>query len=515
MLYRRDHLMTRLLSIASLAVVVLALGCGDSGATDPDGAVSGDGALSADGAATDANLAGFEISVTSPLVHLRPGESAPVTLNLSGMIGSGVTITASGAPAGVTIDAEVVTSTGEVELTASAALGAVANVPMTTTITATAMDDASETASASVDIRVLGAPGSLDETYDTDGTLLIDFSASGLDNKIAFEPNGDFYLNDVGTAGRPVRRYRAVGTVDPSFVNAAENTSAGVTTIPIDATHVAIRRTFIGGGDLSLHTHAGALVPSFGGTGRITPAHDLSDAIFANGAIYTLGVNAGKGRVQRVSMTGAVSALTTSDVFGLFSYTELAVDAQGRVVVGGEDEVTANGRTGTIARLTAAGQVDASFGVDGKLTISSPLANTLFVSVAVALADDGSGHALIHFTTSSSIIGGQSVLVPFSATGVAGSAVSVTEVSPTSFASLVVEQADGKVLVAGSDAGVGFVRRYLADGSPDISFATDGSLTLAQVPDRMNLFTSESRIVLTTFDQTFNAWKLYLTRVWI
>ncbi len=367
--------------LAALATV--ACGCGGEGDATPDGGV-GDGPVATDGPMIDGAPAGFAISVTPATVHVRPGATAALTVRVTGMIGNGVMIAASGLPAGATIEAQTVTSAGDVVLTASAALGAAPSLPTTTTITATSIEDPARLATATVDLRVVGAPGTLDPTYDTDGTLLIDFSGTGLDDEIAFERDGDFYLNGVGTAGQPIVRYRATGTLDPTFVSPAANTNASVSIIPIDATRIATRRGLIGGGDLSLHSATGALVPTFGGTGRITPAHDLSDAIYANGSLYTLGVNAGKGRIQRVSLAGAVTALTTSDVFGLFNYSELAVDAVGRVVVGGEDEVTANGRTGTIARLTAAGQPDTTFGVGGKLTISSPLANTLFVRVAIS-----------------------------------------------------------------------------------------------------------------------------------
>ena len=69
---------------------------------------------------------------------------------------------------------------------------------------------------------------------------------------------------------------RAVGTLDPSFVHQGFANVSGTKVIPIDATRLAIARSFINGQDLALHDGAGQRVPSFGGTGLITLPYNVS-----------------------------------------------------------------------------------------------------------------------------------------------------------------------------------------------------------------------------------------------
>lgn len=142
-------------------------------------------------------------------------------------------------------------------------------------------------------------------------------------------------------------------------------------------------------------------MPSFGGTGVITMPYNVRDTKLANGVLYTVGSSGPtKGCFQSISLTGAITAVTTSDLFATDSVTDFAVDASSRIVMGGE-----RGTAAAIGRITAAGTADTTFGVGGAFEVASPFAQTPFVFTYVALAPGGGGYALINFNSGSTVIG--------------------------------------------------------------------------------------------------------------
>lgn len=216
-----------------IALSILFAACGGSSdATAPDGGSGSDGAAG-DGVALDAPAAGFAIDATPAVIRLRAGSTVTLTVMVTGSVAE-TTISVTGLPPGVTVAPKTVNAAGPVELDVVAATGAASSLPVTATIAAIAVADPASRGEDTVEVRVNGAPGALDPTFAGDGSLVIDFSATGLQRRIAFEPDYDFYL--VSNSADKVVRYRAAGAIDPTFVHEGFSIVSGTKVIPIDAT---------------------------------------------------------------------------------------------------------------------------------------------------------------------------------------------------------------------------------------------------------------------------------------
>jgi uncharacterized delta-60 repeat protein len=209
--------------------------------------------------------------------------------------------------------------------------------------------------------------------------------------------------------------------------------------------------------------------PTFGGTGFITtaigPGFDSVRALRrqADGKIL-VGGNSHSGRgyfVSRFSAAGAldptfgnggstlVSALSADDYYG----GGIALQADGKIVVGvgwgGVDHPY-------VVRLDANGDIDPSYGVQGRVTLAQGIQ-----SLGIVVAADGS-----------SFVAGALRMTHLSATGVVDTAFGTNGYLPLSANThgLAIEPS-GKLLTM---TPTGAVARYSAAGALDMSFGTDG-----------------------------------------
>lgn len=441
---------------------------------------------------------------TTARVRLHAGDTATLTVTLGGAVMGSTTIRATSLPPGVTIAPVTASAAGEVQLQVVAD-GAAMPSTITTTLVATDDDDA-RTAQATADVGVVGAAGTPDLTFDGDGRMDV-ATPDGVREEIAFADNYDFYT--VEQSYRVRRRKAAGGAIDPTWTQEGVASVLGTHVYALPQGQVAITRGFLSSqpplSDIAAHDATGH---------RLWVAEQprgIGNTVLANGVLY-IASDAGNAQsfIKQVSLAGVVTPVATglNPGVGTGPFKDLRVDPTGRVVVSGEV-----GGTVVVARITAAGAIDATFGASGLLQIDNPLPSPVGVPNAeLALTPTGAGYALVYFYGSG---GGRSYLVPFSASGVAGTFVGVTTQNANSYATLVRVQPDGKILVGGVDVATPFVRRYLATGELDTSFATGGTLTLPYAPDDITVFAADQRIVVTMIEQAGAASMVRILRVWL
>jgi uncharacterized delta-60 repeat protein len=164
------------------------------------------------------------------------------------------------------------------------------------------------------------------------------------------------------------------------------------------------------------------------------------------------------------------------------SWEDVVAMADGRILAVGD--VAYGGEPPeriALARFHADGSLDTTFGGDGM--VDSPVPPP-FHSTATAVALQGD-EKIVAAGTASFAFDSNIVVVRYLADGTLDAGfgtggIVTTDLGTYEYASDLVIQPDGKVVVVGGDAGQRIVvLRYLADGTPDASFGGDGSVILA------------------------------------
>jgi uncharacterized delta-60 repeat protein len=384
----------------------------------------------------------------------------------------------------------------------------------------------------------LNPDGSLDAGFGSGGKEMIGFGTdsnfAGGSMGVAVDSSGrvvvagTIFNRSTSAITTAVGRLKADGTLDSSFG------SGGDTTISINSPlfgsgyteGVAVdssgRVDIVADGYLfnpSSHfvvtrlTADGMLDSNFGSGGETTITFGTHDraagvAIDSSGRIVVAGTTYNFSStstgpdfaVARLKDDGTLdsnfgSSGETTVSFGTgFTYDEaasLALDASGRVIVAGTTlgNVTSGRPEFAVARLSASGTLDGSFGNSGTTTISfgtGPFTSDYAKSVAV----DASGRVIVLGSTTSDVFGnvGGGVLEVARLTS-AGSldagwgtsgrvTTAVLGPSVDQAANLVLTQPDGKIVVVGTSFAQAdtelSVARYNADGSLDSSFNGNG-----------------------------------------
>lgn len=494
--------------------VLVACGEPSSSDTTPDSAALPDAPNGGSDGAFDAPPAtAFGITAAPGTLRLYPDGTKTLTVHITRPQDvTDVVVSASGLPAGVRVAPQTAgANVSTIELVFETEASAVQSTqPISISITATAVADAARTATAQASIFVAGTPGTFDRSLDNDGQLDLDLVALSISGVPSFERDYSIYMMD----DHKLVRLRPNGTLDPSFAPTYE-TLGKFTVVPVDATTNALITSDLGYHAISLvQASTGQTLPSFG-TGVVEPPFNWENLQYAQGQLYVQGDTYGatKGRFSTISLGGAITHLSTSNAHGMDHYTSYAVDPARRITFGGE-----RAQSAALGRLTSTGAVDASFAGGATLGVPSPFIATNRVgpiATNVVTSADGSGHALFTFYSLVTNAPAQGKLIGFTSTGTLAFG-PMDVAAPSAQGQLfLAQQPDGKLLVAGDDAGVGFVRRYSAAGELDLAFGTNGTVTLPHVPDRIQLFGEDGRLVLSWNDNTWNAWALHVFRLWL
>ena len=322
----------------------------------------------------------------------------------------------------------------------------------------------------SLEDRMLLSTPALDSSFGSGGTVFTDFAtlddygraaAALADGSIIIAGQAD----NNGETVFALARYRADGSLDGSFgasglvmTNIGSRDGAYAMAVQGDG------KIVLAGSNYSTSTNFDFAVARYNADGSL-------DGSFANG-----------GKV-------------TTDFAASFDEAyAVAVQNDGKIVVAGTASVAASGSTSkrycfAMARYNADGSLDMSFGTGGKT--SSPILNTSTKPYAIALAADGSivlaGYSYSggqsHFAIARYTAGG----VIDSSFGSNGRTVSNLGSDSEILRSVLIES-DGSILAGGSRGADFAVLRYTAAGLLDTSFGTNGAtiVDFAGLTDRAN-----------------------------
>jgi uncharacterized delta-60 repeat protein len=355
-----------------------------------------------------------------------------------------------------------------------------------------------------------GPTGQLDETFDGDG-LQATAPFGGPGSRMVMQPDGKFIIVGGTFTSFIGARFNADGTPDTSFGSAGRITTdvTGASRIQY-ARAVAVQPDgkIVVAGDATLanNTRAAALAryladgsldPSFGGDGLVHEAavagHIFAMAIQPDGKIVVAGQSLVSGNaadladmlVARFHADGSLDSsfgVAGSMVFDVTSGTDLVRNIvllpDGSMVVAGENNSSDPADQTGVAKLTADGTLDASFGTGGRLSFVA--AN---VGQGLALQPDGklllaggttsfpSSFALMRLEADGSYDEG------FGNDGAVTHRTSTSTTGAGDIAYAIALNPDGRIYVAGASGSInqdfGLVR-FTAEGVVDATFGTNG-----------------------------------------
>lgn len=319
------------------------------------------------------------------------------------------------------------------------------------------------------------ANGSRDTSFGTGGSAIVDIDGSGDEDGCAallVQPDGRILA--AGWTRSPDRmavvRLTAAGLLDTTFGGGSGRValSFGVGTALTEAAGLALQSN-----------------------GRIVVAGSYQAA--SGGKVFAIARLLGDGSLDAsFALSGRISVDFDGGAAGDATAHAVAIDAAGRIVVGGAASVAGNVDF-AVARLLPTGQLDATFSGDGRATFGFDL---------VAAGHDAArslalrGDRIVLAGGASTMAGIDMALVqiladgsPDAAFGIDGRTLVPFDLvsAGNDFAEAVLVQPNGKLLVAGSAlAGsssdtypTAAIARLEADGSLDASFGVSGKAWLA------------------------------------
>ena len=359
------------------------------------------------------------------------------------------------------------------------------------------------------------APGALDPTFGSGGTVTTPIGLGASINGVAVQPDGKIVAAGFSFNGSnddfALARYTAAGALDPTFgsggtvitsIGSSHDYASGVALQPDGKIVVAgYGYTNLSYTDFALarYTTSGVLDTTFDTDGKVTTGigtgNDiaLGVAVQPDGKIVVAGYSVAAGSFEgdfaltRYTATGALDTtfdtdgkVTTNIDFSHDVATGLALQPDGKIVVAGRAFTNPNNDF-AVVRYTTSGALDATFSTDGKVT------------TAVGPGDDH-GNAVAVQPDGKIVVAGYSseggyaafALVRYTTTGAPDTTFDVdgkvtTSIRPSGdFAQAVAVQPDGKIVAAGYSYGptTDFaLARYTTSGALDTTFDTDGTVT--------------------------------------
>ncbi len=357
--------------------------------------------------------------------------------------------------------------------------------------------------------------GVLDASFGVNGLVITDFDNSwDVANSIVLQGDkiivGGNNNNPVTSNDFALVRYTADGTLDASFgVNGKVTTDFDssydvANSVTLQDNKIILVGTSRGDFALARYTADGTLDASFGENGKVTTdfnnSDDQANAIAVEGDKI---IAAGSTGHEFYSPHGFALASYTADgaldaSFGVngkvtTNFTVPGADSSDdkayAMVLQGEKIIVAGSNNGdfALARYTADGALDASFGEQGLLTGYFPASQTFFTSTAIQGSKLlAAGYALYNNSNN------DFALARYTANGTLDSSFGVNGKVTTNFTVLdagssddkayaIVLQGD-KIIVAGSTLNIHFgtndfaLTRYTADGVLDASFGVNGKV---------------------------------------
>ena len=236
--------------------------------------------------------------------------------------------------------------------------------------------------------------GTLDTDFNGNGKVITDICVESGDygrDVIAYQDDGKLVVVGTTYNGSVVVRYNADGTLDTTFGSDGKVVIAdlgGAHSVAVDdADRILVAGSSAGDFAVVRLTESGSLDTAFGDAGKQTidfggtPDQAFSVAVDNAGRVMVGGhsVQSGTGNdfaVARLTGSGAIDTTFGSGGkqtidFGNTSddLRSVAVDSAGRILLGGSINPNLSGQDFGVARLTASGTLDTTFGVGGRQRI--------------------------------------------------------------------------------------------------------------------------------------------------
>lgn len=304
-------------------------------------------------------------------------------------------------------------------------------------------------AAAVVAAVALAAPGDLDPGFGGDGTVTTEIGSYGRAAwAVAIQPDGKVVVGGRAEYRFALARYTSDGSLDPTF-----------------------------DGDGMVTTQVGGYSES---------AYDI--ALQQDGKIVAVGSTAPGGyccqfAVARFNPNGSPDTSFDGDgkvvtpFAGLTEAFAVAIQPDGKIVVGGHAYSPIGGGGFALARYNADGSLDTTFDGDGKVVTSFPGSTSDDAISAIAIQPDGKivvsgsggpGHDFLvaRYTTTGNLD-----------VGFDGDGTVATDFGGYDRGEDLAIQPDGRIVVAGTGNERLGIARYTSDGSLDTSFSEDGKAT--------------------------------------
>lgn len=353
--------------------------------------------------------------------------------------------------------------------------------------------------------RIVPTAGALDPTFGVGGRVLTSF-AIGVNEPVrdvAVQTDGKIVAaGDISTTRFAVARYLPDGSLDPSF-----GTGGKVETDVVLGSEIAFALAIQTDGKIVVAGDAhgafglvrynadGSLDTGFGVGGKVVteiisgvPAQARDVVIQSDGKIVVAGISGSSMLAYDFALARFNSDGTPDTTFGIAGkmltdfgggeFVNGVTLQNGKIVAAGATVEGVNTTKIALARYNDNGTLDTSFGTLGKVVTDLPFTPRDFASEVLAQSD---GKIVIAGDTGSGLATNV-VLVRYNADGsldgsFGSSGLVVANIGGEDRGAAVVRQFNGKYVVGGYTdvGGYNFVLlRYNADGSPDTSFGTAG-----------------------------------------
>jgi len=351
------------------------------------------------------------------------------------------------------------------------------------------------------------APGDLDTSFNGRGTQTFNFGGADRATRVAIAPDGGIVAigstDATGGGDFAVVRALANGTPDPNFGTAgkvsvgtqpgANDIGGGLVALPngqiviagrgnTTEDFVAKRLTATGTVDTTFGT-AGTAVVDFGANEDVANVLRQPDGKLVLAGSTSTGPSASDFAIARLNADGSIDTTfngtgkQTVDFGGIDSAYGAALTPDGKIVVAGEG---GPGNDMLIARLNSDGSLDSSFGTGGKATVDFGGHDG---ALDVAVQPDGK---IVLVGRTDTVGSGDFAIARLNTNGTLDTTFSGDGELTAGYGAAnelalgVAIQQNGKIVVLGNgDASLDFVLlRLNADGSPDASFGTGGTVAV-------------------------------------
>jgi uncharacterized delta-60 repeat protein len=202
--------------------------------------------------------------------------------------------------------------------------------------------------------------GALDPTFDTDGVAGIGATHQEQINAIALQGDGKILI--AGSAQLPPHPNDAV------VWRLKADGGDGLLNHALDTTFDTDGEAVFDGGGSDVANAIAVL-----GDGKILLAGDSSSGLTGNAVVWRVQPNGGTGATNgALDATFGTGGVASMNAGGFADGNGIALQPDGKILVAGSNSVTPNPSTGEVWRLTAGGQLDASFGTGGVATVNPP-----------------------------------------------------------------------------------------------------------------------------------------------